>query len=100
MKSSIRLIALSAFVPVFAFAAQAQAQVHGEGPGVADIGPSVHFRSSAQHVKAEMGQPLNRMEGSPDVVGPLQSGLSREAVMAQAVAAAHAGGGAGEIPVM
>jgi hypothetical protein len=51
-------------------------------------------------VKAEMGQPLNRTEGSPHVVEPLQSGLSREAVKAQAVAAAHAGGGAGEIPVM
>lgn len=98
MKSSIRMIALSAFVPVFAFAAQAQ--VHGEGPGVADIGMPAHSQRWTQDVKAEMGQPLNSMEGNPHVVGPLRSGLSREAVKAQAMAAAQARGGAGEIPVM
>ena len=85
MKNSIRIIAVSAFASLFAFAAHAGAQ--GEGDSAADIAPTARSTASSIDVKAGARMPVHMTDGSAHVASVLQSGLSRESVKQEALIA-------------
>ena len=88
MNTTARILAVSA-LSIFASLAHAAAQ--GEGANAPEFAPAFQSTASVSDVKAGALMPVHITNGSTGFIGVTDSGLSREAVRAQAVTAVRNG---------